>query len=364
MKKNILFFAQQIYYPWIEWVKNNSIKICEWLNKKIKVNIISHKWENNSLNYNNINWVDVFYLLNLSTNKILQLFYFIIWWFMSLFFVIKNEPQKIFVQYLDTSYLFSLTLISLFKPNIKIILTLYSTDEINISYKKLFLKKIPFEKIIIISELLRQEIINLWYKNEDIIYIPLSYDKLRYLKYWEFSHRNWKKILFSAWPVKEAGSFFMVDFAKIMLGFEFIFAMRKFDEKSENELLLLKKYIANNKVKNIIIKRNINKMEDLLWDVWSLILPLQNINVKMLTPVALLEAMWRWTTCFVSDLLNLEKLVSHNSNAIVFKKNDIYDLKDKFLKNITRKDLWKNAYKFANDYPSFETIVKNYYKLI
>jgi hypothetical protein len=70
--------------------------------------------------------------LNLKDNKLLQLFYFIIDSFKSLFFVIKTKPKKIFVKYLDTSYLFSLLLIKIFKPKIDIILTIYSTDELNI----------------------------------------------------------------------------------------------------------------------------------------------------------------------------------------------------------------------------------------
>ena len=362
-KQNILFFAQQIYAPWIEWVKNNSIKICEWLNKKIETNIISHKSSVNNKNKDVLFWVNIFYLLNLKDNKFLQLFYFIIDSFKSLFFVVRTKPEKIFVQYLDTSYLLSLILIKIFKTKTDIILTIYSTDELNIWYKKSFLKYYNFKKIIIISEYLREDIFKLWYKNDDIIYIPLSYDRKRYLESADFNKRDKKTILFSAWPIEEAWSFFMVDLAKQMKDYNFIFAMRKFDKRSEEEVDKLKKYIKKNWVKNIEFKRNILKMEDLLWRVGALVLPLQDINIKMLVPVALLEAMARWTTCFVSDLPNLEKLIDNNENWVIFNRNNIFDLKEKIIKNIWKKELWEKSFNFAKKYPSFDEIVEEYYKL-
>jgi glycosyltransferase involved in cell wall biosynthesis len=66
----------------------------------------------------------------------------------------------------------------------------------------------------------------------------------------------------------------------------------------------------------------------------------------MLIPVALLEAMARGTICFVSDLPNLKLLVSDGINAIIFDKNNIFDLKEKIIKNINREDLSKEAYNF------------------
>jgi len=362
--KNILFFAQQIYYPWIEWVKNNSINICKWLNKKIKVNIISHKWKNNKKDFDTIFWVDVFYLLHLNDNKIIQFFYFFYDAFKSLYFIFKTKPKKIFVQYLDTSYILSLILIKIFNRKIDIYLTIYSTDELSIWYKIKFLKYYKFNKIIIISEYLRDKILKLWYKNKNIIYIPLSYDKTRYLNFANFEKRDKKTILFTAWSIKEAWSFLMVDLAKNMSDFNFIFAMRKFNKKSEDEVLKLREYIKIKWVKNIEIKRNIERMEDLLWNVGALVLPLQDINIKMLVPVALLEAMARWTICFVSDLENLKILVTNNINAVIFNKNNIIDLKEKIIKNIDNNDLALNAYKFAWKYPSFDEIIRKYYNLI
>ena len=237
--KNILFFAQRIHAPWIEWVKNNAIEICEWLNKKIKVHIISHRWPENNLDSDTLRWVDVHYLLKLHSNKVLQLFFLIVWWFQSLFFILKTKPEKIFVQYLDTSYLFPLLLIKIFRPKLEVFLTLYSTDEVNIWYKKVFLKYFSFKKIIITSEYLRTSVLELWYEDTDIIFIPLSYDKERFLKYWDFKKRDKKVILFSAGIEKEAGSFFMIDLAKKMPEYKFIFTMRKFDKKS-NVVWILK----------------------------------------------------------------------------------------------------------------------------
>ena len=56
-------------------------------------------------------------------------------------------------------------------------------------------------------------------------------------------------ILFSAGIVKEAGSFFMIDLAKKMPEYKFIFTMRKFDKKSEGEFDTLTKYIKEKNVK-------------------------------------------------------------------------------------------------------------------
>ena len=364
MKKKILFFAQQIHAPWIEWVKNNSINICQGLSRKMNLDIISHKWSHNSLDSDTFDNVKVYYLLTLRDNKILQFAYLISWGFRSLFFVLKNKPKKIFVQYLDTSYLFTLILIRIFKPRMKIILTLYSTDEVHIWYKRIFLKYFPLKKVVIISEYLRPLIKELWYKNKDIIHIPLSYDRERYLKYTSPKNRNKKKILFSAWPIQEAGSFFMVDLAKIMPDYTFIFTLREFDAKSEGEVELLKKYIKQEWVKNIEILRNIENMPELLSEVWAFVLPLQTTNVKMLVPVALLEALARWTLCFVSDLPHLKKLVKHTKEAIIFDRKDISDLQKKMKKYIDSETIPKNAFEFAEKYPSFDDIVKEYYKLI
>ena len=362
--KNILFFAQRIHAPWIEWVKNNAIEICEWLNKRVKINIISHRWSENYLRSDTVRWVNVHYLLKLHSNKILQLFFLITGWFQSLFFVLKTKPKKICVQYLDTSYLFALILIKIFQPKIEIFLTLYSTDEIRIWYKKIFLKYFSFKNIIIISEYLRTSVLELWYKDNDIIFIPLSYDKKRFLEYWDFTKRDKKTILFSAGIVKEAGSFFMVDLAKIMPEYKFIFTMREFDKKSELEFFHLNQYISKKKVKNIDLMRNISNMEEVLWNVSVYVLPLQDMYIKMLIPIALLEAMWRGNTCFVSNLDHLSQVISDGKNAIIFDRYNVQDLKEKIEANIENRELWKLAYEFAKEYPGFDNIIEKYYKLI
>ena len=87
-------------------------------------------------------------------------------------------------------------------------------------------------------------------------------------------------------------------------------------------------------------------MEDLLGTVGALILPLQDIHIKMLIPVALLEAMARGTLCFVSDLPNLVCLVSDQKNAIVFKKDNIFDLQQKIVQNMDNDTIRTNAYLF------------------
>lgn len=361
----IALFAQCMYFPWIEWIKNNSLLLSRELSKQIDLEIISHK-PKEIINDKNIEWLKINYLLNLSDNKIVQLFYFFLWSIKSLFFVYKKQIKIISIQYFETSFILPIIFISLFKWNTKFILTLYSTDELNIWYKKIIFKILKFKikKVVIISEYIRKQVAQLWYKNENIEYIPLSFDKTRYLKFADFDKRDKKTILFSAWIIKKSWSFLMVDLAEIMPDYNFIFAMRKFNKKSEDELELLTEYIKNKKVKNIEIRRNIEKMEDLLWEVWCLILPLLDINIKMLIPVALLEAMARWTICFVSNLPHLELLVSDNKNAIVFDKNNILDLKEKIIKNINREDLSKEAYNFWLNFPDYKEISEQYFNLL
>ena len=195
------------------------------LKDKVDLEIISHKPYDEIGEDKNIKDLKINYLLSLSDNKFLQLWYFILGWFRVLFFMLKKGINVISVQYLETSFLFPLLLLILFKKNIKIILTLYSTDELRIWYKKFFLKlfKNRFKKIIIISQYLRNEVRALWFKDEDIEYIPLSYDEHRYFHFADFEKRDKKTILFSAWIIKEAGSFFMVDLAKMMPDYHFIF---------------------------------------------------------------------------------------------------------------------------------------------
>ena len=360
----IALFAQCMYSPWIEWIKNNSLLLSQELSQKIDVEIISHK-PNELLEDANLRGLKIHYLLRLSENKIIQFFYFIAWGLRSLFFIYWRGIKLICVQYIEISFIMPMFFLTLCKRDTSFIVTIYSTDELEHRYKLLTLKLLRFKikKIVIISEYLRGALIDLWFKDADIEYIPLSYDKKRYLNFAKFKNRDKKLILFSAWPIKEAWSFFMVDLAKIMPDYNFIFAMRKFNKKSEDELGLLNEYIKKNWVKNIEIRRNIEKMEVLLGEVWCLVLPLQDINVKMLIPVALLEAMARWTICFVSDLPNLELLVEDKVNAIVFKKNDLFALKKKIDKFVIDETISESAHKFWNLYPDYKNIWEKYFSL-
>lgn len=362
----VALLAQCMYYPWNEGIKNNSLFLAKELKNKVNLEIISHKPYNKQIKEDTETLdLKINYLLSLSDNKFLQLWYFFLDWFKVLFFMLKKGINIISVQYLETSFLFPLFLLILFKKNIKIILTLYSTDELRIWYKKIFLKlfKNKFKKIIIISQYLRDEVRTLWFKDEDIEYIPLSYDKQRYCHLADFEKRNKKTILFSAWIRKEAGSFFMVDLAKIMPDYHFIFTLRQFNKKSEDELSLLMNYIEQKKVKNIEIRRNISNMEKVLWEVWCLVLPLQDIHIKMLIPVALLEAMARGTICFVSDLPNLKVLVDDKKNAIIFKKNNPLDLKDKINSFIKSEEISLSSFKFGEKFPDYTQIWKQYFTL-
>jgi len=364
MKHKVIFLAQQVHAPWIEWVKNNAMKICERLSKKTDIIIVSHRWPHNSLKKDIISWIPVHYLLRLTNNKLPQIMYLLVDSFCAYLFIRKQKPKKVFIQYLDASYLLVIVLLKVFSPKLQIILTLYSTDEVSIWYKKKFLKYFRFKKIIIISEYLRLFVRDFGYSDKDIIYIPLSYDKQRYLNYTNPKSRNMQKILFSAWPSIDAGSHFMVDLAKTMPEYTFIFTLREFNKKSEDEVSLLKKYIKKRGVNNIEIYRNINNMQELLSQVWAIVLPLQTQNIKMLVPVALLEAMSRWTNCFVSDFDHLEFLVQDGENAIIFDKNSIEDLKVKLTAHISNTNIWKQAYTFSKQYPSFEEISEKYFKLI
>ena len=152
----------------------------------------------------------------------------------------------------------------------------------------------------------------------------------------------------------------MVDLAKSMPEYRFLFAMRQFNKRSEDELDILKKYIEVQWVTNIGIERNLEKMEDVLWRVWALILPLQNVHIKMLIPVALLEAMARWTLCFVSDLPNLRSLVDDGHNAVIFDKDNILDLKQKIIHYIDDDGIRENAYKFGQAFPDYPELAQKY----
>jgi hypothetical protein len=113
-------------------------------------------------------------------------------------------------------------------------------------------------------------------------------------------------------------------------------------------------------VKNIEIRRNIDRMEDLLTEVSWLVLPLLDMRIKMLIPVALLEAMWRGTICFVSDLPNLKILVENEVNSVIFQKGNIFDLREKISIFLPREDIAKSAFTFAENFSDYSEIAKAY----
>lgn len=360
----ITLFAQNMYPPWIEWVKNNSLLLLQELKQNIEIEIITHRAQDGVWNTetSEIDWVPVYHYLEQSDTKWRQLWLFLKGGFRSFQHVQKNQTSIICFQYLEISFIIPMFLLSMFCPKTKFVLTVYATDELEHWYKRLTLTILrrKFKKIIIISEHLRLAFRDIGFADSDIIWIPISFDKKRYAHLANFHELDRKVILFSAWPIREAGSFFMVELAKAMPDYRFLFAMRQFNKRSEDELDILKKYIEVHSAPNIGIERNIDKMEDLLWRVWALILPLQDVHVKMLIPVALLEAMARGTLCFVSDLPNLRSLVDDGHNAIVFDKDNILDLKQKIIHYIDDVGIRENAYKFGQAFPDYPEIAQKY----
>lgn len=362
----LAMFAQCMYAPWIEGIKNNSLFLGKELDKHMEIEIISHLPPKDSIEDSNKNDLHINFLLKLSDNFFLQVYYYFIWAIKSLIFIYQKKIQVISFQYLETSFILSMIFLAFFKWNTIFLLTIYSTDELSISYKKYFLKlfRWKFKKIIIISEYLRPSVRCLWFKDEDIVYIPISYDKKRYSYSSPSENRKKNTILFSAWPIKEAWSFLMVDLAKLLPEYHFIFAMRFFNRKSEKEMEILQSYIKSSGVENIEILRNITDMPKLLWEISWFVLPLQDINIKMLIPVALLEAMARWNLCFVSDLPNLALLVKDQDNAVLFDKKNVLELRDKIVKFIDNQDIPHNAQNFWSQFPDYITISSQYISLI
>jgi glycosyltransferase involved in cell wall biosynthesis len=104
-------------------------------------------------------------------------------------------------------------------------------------------------------------------------------------------------------------------------------------------------------------------MEDVLSEVDIYVLPLQTIDIKMLIPVALLEAMARSLPCFISDLAHLHALVKDGEQVIFFDRNNPLDL----AKKITTLDgaslIRKNAHEFAKKFPNYKEIAGTYFNL-
>lgn len=360
----ITLFSQNMYPPWIEWVKNNTLLLIEELKKTIEIEIITHRSPSGegSNEKSEIEGIPVFHYLEQSDNKWKQMWLFLRGGIRSFRHIRKSRTSIICFQYLEISFIIPMFLLAIFSRRSKFILTVYATDELEHWYKRLtvtLLRK-KFKKIIIISEHLRLAFRDIWFADSDIVWIPISFDKKRYAHLADFDGQDRKAILFSAGPVREAGSFFMVDLAKSMPDYRFLFAMRKFNKRSEDELDILKKYIEVQWVTNIGIERNLDNMEDVLSRVWALILPLQNVHIKMLIPVALLEAMARWTLCFVSNLPNLQTLVKDGENAIVFEKDNILDLKQKIIHYIDDNHIRENAYKFGQAFPDYPELAQKY----
>lgn len=360
----IILFAQNMYAPWIEWVKNNSLLLLQELRQFMEIEIITHRAleGEGSSEESDIEGIPVHHYLEVSDNKWKQLWLYWKGWLRSYKHIRNSQTSIICFQYLEISYIVPMFLLAIFCPKIKFVLTIYASDELEHWYKHLTLTILrrKFKRIVIISEHLRLAFKDLWFSDNDIVWIPVSFDKKRYANLADFSQQDRKAILFSAGPVREAGSFFMVDLAKAMPDYRFLFAMRQFNKRSEDELDILKKYIEVQWVTNIGIERNLEKMEDVLWRVWALILPLQNVHIKMLIPVALLEAMARGTLCFVSDLPNLRSLVKDGDNAVVFEKDNILDLKQKIIHYMDDERIRTSAYNFGQAFPDYPEIAQKY----
>lgn len=361
----VTIFAQNMYAPWIEGVKNNSLLLLRELKQSLdSIEIISHRSQEGEGNVekSNIEDVPVYHYLEQSDNKWKQLWLFMRGWLRSLKHIRNNKPDVISFQYLEIWFILPMFLLAIFCRGTKFVLTIYATDELEHWYKVLTLKLLrkKFKKIVVISELLRPLVKDIWFSDDDIVWIPISFDKKRYSQLANFANIDRKTILFSAGPVYAAGSFLMVDLAKTMPEYKFLFTMRQFNKRSEDELDILKKYIEVKWVTNIWIERNLENMEEILWKVWALVLPLQDIHIKMLIPVALLEAMARGVLCFVSDLPNLRSLVKNEKNAIVFEKDNILDLKRKIINYMNDDDIRLEAYNFGQSFPDYPEIATKY----
>lgn len=362
---HIIFFAQRIFPPRIEGIQNNTVLLTKHLISLCRVDIISHASLTHPEPISHINNVTVHHFFPLSDNPYIQLRYSFLWTLKTLRFFKKNRPSILCFQYLETSFIIPMFFIACIYPSIKYILVIYSTDEVQIRYKRIVLKLLrkKFSSVVIISPYLQQKVESLWFTPHQIVSIPLSFDKTRYSHLADFNQRKKKTILFSAGTDEKAWSILMVNLAKLMPEYTFIFAMRKFNTRSEREFSILTKYISTTQVKNITMLRNIGNMETLLWEVSALVFPLQDIHVKMLIPVALLEAMARWTLCFVSDLPNLQLLVSDQKNAIVFDRYNVHDLKNKIETYIHREDIAHEAYAFWKHFPDYTEIASQYFTL-
>ena len=67
----LALFAQCMYAPWIEWIKNNSLLLAKELNQKLDLEIISHK-PHQYIDDPNLKNLKVNYQLNHSDNPYLQ----------------------------------------------------------------------------------------------------------------------------------------------------------------------------------------------------------------------------------------------------------------------------------------------------
>lgn len=363
----VWIFCQCFHAPRIEWIKNSTLEICNELSKKdINLTVITtkppHKNNNEKHRYN------VFYWITLSNNKISQTLLLLIWSLNTIIFCCKKKFDIIMFQYFETTFFLPMLFFCFFKK-CKIVVTLYSTTELSFTYKKVIFKLIKdkISKIIVISDYLKDSLIKLWYNEKNIETIPISFDKERYLSYSWYGKRKINNILFCAWITKENWSFFAVNLAKELPDYHFIFAMRKFNQKSENELTTLRKYIKEKWAYNIEIIRNVKNMENLFWNVWSLIIPLQTSQAKMAIPVAMLEAMWKWTVCFMSDLPHLTSLVWENKDSVViFDKDDVISLKKKILSLTVSdyKNISEKSFNFAKQWPNYNEIANQYFILI
>lgn len=74
----LAMFAQCMYPPWIEGIKNNSLFLSKELDKHMEIEIISHLPPKDAAEDTNKNNLHINFLLKLSDNFFLQIYYYFI----------------------------------------------------------------------------------------------------------------------------------------------------------------------------------------------------------------------------------------------------------------------------------------------
>jgi glycosyltransferase involved in cell wall biosynthesis len=300
-RERILVVAPEIHYPLIEGIQKSAWDVIKAANIKGFYPIVLTQYSYGKPFPEVLN--NKFLTEYVFRNYRAKALKFLNWFFVglkTLILIRKEQIKKCLFFSLDYPFIFSFFFSIISGAEIR--LFIFSLREIN-GVRRMFLKLLKRRiKIIVQTEYVKNEILNIGFKNKQVFVAPFMPNKLQYEKIEDDIKRASNLFIYMSNATKEAGIYDIIECARKVSNLEFVLAIRKFTEKEENDFYQLISFIEKNKIKNIKIKRNIKTPKLLLERATAIIIPPKNQLVSMSFPILIMEAFLTKTPVIASDL--------------------------------------------------------------